>query len=311
LLVFASVLLAVVLRGAADRVATALHIPVTPALIVVCAGGLGLLAGAFWWQGPRVAEEAEILRQDLPEAVAKLRVRFEEVRGTRQISDSVPSPAELVGDDSFVQRAAKAATSTLSVLTAGALWLFVGFLLALSPALYRDGALRLFPESKRERAGAVLSGLEDTLWWWSLGRLLSMTFVGVATGVGLWLLGVPLAFLLGLIAALLSFIPNLGPIIAAVPAILLALAQSPQTALWVVLLYVGVQAVESLVLDPVIDRHTVYLPPALTVVAQLVFGTLVGLLGVALAAPLTAAAMTTVSILWVQGVLAQREGRVL
>jgi predicted PurR-regulated permease PerM len=304
LLVFASVLLAVVLRGTADRLAEPSRLPPTLALFVVCAGALALLAGAFWWQGPRVAEEAGILRQELPDAVATLRARVEEIGGVRRLSENLPSAQELIGDgEALVQGAARAASSTLGMLAVAGLWLFVGFLFALSPRLYRDGFVRLLPHGNRERACVVLSRLQDTLWWWSLGRMVSMTFVGVATGAGLWLLDVPLAFLLGLIAALLSFIPNLGPILAAVPAVLLALAQSPQVALWVVALYVGIQAVESLLLDPVIDRRTVYLPPALTVVAQLVLGTLVGLLGVALAAPLTAATMTVVSVLWMQGAL--------
>jgi len=310
LLVFAAMLLAVVLRGAADRVAAMLRLPATLALIVVGAGVVALLAGAFWWQGPRIAEEAEVLRQELPDAAASLRSRVEALSGVRRISENIPSSSELVGDGrSIVRRAAAAASSTLETMAAAGLWLFLGFLFALSPQLYRDGFLRLLPDRNRKRASEVLSRLRDTLWWWSLGRLVSMTFVGIATGAGLWLLGVPLAFLLGLIAALLSFVPNLGPVIAAVPAIVLAFAQSPQAALWVAALYVGVQAVESLLLDPVIDRRTVYLPPALTVVGQLVLGTIVGLLGVALAAPLTAATMTVVSMLWVEGALERGKDR--
>ena len=117
----------------------------------------------------------------------------------------------------------------------------------------------------------------------------------------------PLAFVLGLIAALLSFIPNIGPILSAVPAVLLALVQGPRVALWVVALYVGVQIVESYVLDPVIDRKTVYLPPALTILAQLVFALFAGILGLALATPLTAALMVLVTMLYVQDILGRRD----
>jgi predicted PurR-regulated permease PerM len=153
----------------------------------------------------------------------------------------------------------------------------------------------------------VLHRLADTLWWWLLGRVASMTFIGVVTGIGLWLLDVPLAFVLGLLASLLSFIPNIGPILSAIPAILLAWVAGPEKALWVTGLYVGVQVVESFVLDPFIDRKTVYLPPAFTVFAQLVLALLGGLLGVALATPLAAAMVVLVAMLYVQDVLGRRD----
>ena len=161
-----------------------------------------------------------------------------------------------------------------------------------------------------ENMREVLAKLSDTLWWWLIGRLIAMTFIGVATGVGLTLLGVPLAFILGLLAALLSFVPNLGPILSALPAILLGFVQSPQTALWVAALYAGVQVVESYVLDPIIDRKTVYLPPAFTISAQLLMGLFAGLLGVTLATPLAAALVVIVTMLYVQDVLGRSDIRV-
>jgi predicted PurR-regulated permease PerM len=153
----------------------------------------------------------------------------------------------------------------------------------------------------------VLERVKDTLWWWMVGRVLSMAVIGIATGVGLWLLGIPLAFTLALIAALLTFIPNIGPILAALPAVLLGLAQSPRTALYVVLLYSGIQAVETYVLGPVVDRRTVSLPPALTVIAQLLLVMVAGILGAALAAPLAAVVVVLVTMLYVHDVLGRDE----
>src|SRR5690606_44568 len=119
-------------------------------------------------------------------------------------------------------------------------------------------------------------------------QLISMTVVGVLTGAGLWLLGLPLAFILGALAALLAFIPNIGPVLAAVPAVLLALADGPTTVLWVIGIYVGVQAVESYLITPVVQQESVSLPPALTISFQLLMGVLYGILGLALATPLAA-----------------------
>ena len=130
-----------------------------------------------------------------------------------------------------------------------------------------------------------------------------MIIIGVLTAVGLWLLGVPLALTLGLLAALLTFIPNIGPILAVVPAALLALLQSPTRALYVVLLYLGIQTVESYLLTPLMQKRTVSLPPALTIFAQVLMGILVGRIGLVLATPLTAALFVLVKMLYVEDIL--------
>lgn len=185
--------------------------------------------------------------------------------------------------------------------------LFIGLMLAATPRVYADGLLALLPEDKVPRGREVLGQLYDTIWWWLVGRLIAMTFIGVLTGIGLWIIGVPLVFVLALLAAVLAFIPNVGPILSAIPAVLIALVQGPRQALWVIALYAGVQAVESYVLDPIIDRKTVYLPPALTILAQLVMALFTGILGVALATPLTAVFVVLVTMLYVQDMLGRRD----
>jgi predicted PurR-regulated permease PerM len=124
--------------------------------------------------------------------------------------------------------------------------------------------------------------------------------------IGLSLLGIPLAFSLAVLAALLDFVPNIGPIIAGIPAVLFAFTQSPTTALHVLLLYVGVQTLESYFITPFIERKTVSLPPALTGTVQLVLALLVGIPGVIVAAPLTAVGMIIVQRLYVEGALGDR-----
>ena len=116
--------------------------------------------------------------------------------------------------------------------------------------------------------------------------------LGVLTSLGLWLVGTPLAFLLGLIAALFGFIPNIGPIIAAVPAILLTLTSGLTNALVVAGVYLVVQTLESYVITPLIQQEKVSLPPALVISAQILMGVLFGLSGLALATPVTTALMT-------------------
>jgi predicted PurR-regulated permease PerM len=130
-----------------------------------------------------------------------------------------------------------------------------------------------------------------------------MLIIAVATSLGLALLGVPLALVLGIIAGLLDFIPYIGPIMAGVPAVMLALSDSPTQALYVVLLFVGLQILEGYVVLPLIERRTVSLPPALTISMQVLLGSLFGLSGIALATPLAAVVTVLVAMLYVQDVL--------
>ena len=130
-----------------------------------------------------------------------------------------------------------------------------------------------------------------------------MLFIGVLTWVGLSIIGVPLALTLGLIAGLLSFIPNFGPILSAVPAILLAFIDSPTSALYVLALFVGVQLIESNLVTPMIERQTVELPPVLTIVSQLALAVLFGAVGLILATPILAVVMVLVQTLYIQDVL--------
>lgn len=116
-----------------------------------------------------------------------------------------------------------------------------------------------------------------------------MFIVGVLTTLGLWFLSIPMALTLGLLAAILTFIPNIGPIISAIPAILIAITQSPTSAVYVIALYIVIQAVESYVITPLIQGKTIAQPPALVIFSQLIMGLLTGFLGLSLATPLLAA----------------------
>ncbi len=134
-----------------------------------------------------------------------------------------------------------------------------------------------------------------------------MAIVGVLTGVGLALLGIPLPIPLAIFASLLTFIPNIGPVIAAAPAVLLGVVETPQTGAYVALLYVGVQAVESYGITPFVERETVSLPPAVTLTAQLVFGLIAGFAGIIVATPLAAVLIVLVQTLYVQDLLGDRK----
>ena len=181
--------------------------------------------------------------------------------------------------------------------------LFGGIFLAAQPRFYKTGAIKLIPSSRRPVVSEAMDESERALRLWLKGQLIAMIAVGSLTGLGLWLLGMPSALVLGLLAGILEFIPFAGPIIASIPAILLALAVSPDMALWVVLLYVIVQQLEGNLLQPMIQQYAVDLPGVILLFSLIAFGMLFGTLGVILAAPLSVVSYVLVKRLYVRETL--------
>jgi predicted PurR-regulated permease PerM len=277
-------------------------------LVTVCVVLSLSIAVAFWFMAPRLAAQVQELTDRLPRVVEELRTRVDAVPWLDKAIDDMPGPGRLAGRGDLLGRLTGLFSSTLSFLTNVVLMGFVALYLASNPEQYRRGLVRLFPPGRRDRASEILDELGDSMWWWLVAKLASMLVVGVLSLIGLVLLGVPLAFTLALLAFLLSFIPNIGPVIAAVPALLLALAESPQTALYVLLLYIAIQTLESYLLFPLFQQHAVEVPAALTIAAQVVLGLLLGMWGLALAAPLLAAVIVLVRTLYIEDVLGESSG---
>ncbi len=199
-------------------------------------------------------------------------------------------------------------SSTLGILANAILVAFIGLYLALAPGTYITGLVRLFPKQRRARMNEVLETAGETLRRWLVGRAILMVVNGVFTALGLWILGIPLALTLGTIAGLLNFVPNIGPIIAGVPAVLIAWTLGPVPALYVLLLYIFLQSLDGYVLTPLVQQRTVSLAPALTITAQLLFGVLAGTMGLLLATPLTAATLVFIRKLYLEDVLGEEQG---
>jgi predicted PurR-regulated permease PerM len=209
---------------------------------------------------------------------------------------------------------AGAIASTIAGVTYGVLWMlagvalvvFLGAFMAATPDLYRNGLLRLVPKPRRRRADEILGGIAHALRWWFLGQLVSMATLGVLTGFGLWLLDIPLWLALATLTAILTFVPYLGPILAAAPILLISFAQGLQDGLYVLALYVVVQMLEGNLITPLVQQRAVSLPPALTISSQIFFGALFGMLGFVLATPLVAALLVFVRMAYVEDTLNDR-----
>jgi predicted PurR-regulated permease PerM len=148
-----------------------------------------------------------------------------------------------------------------------------------------------------------------TLQLWFVGQLLDMVIVAILVGVGLLLLGVPLAPTLAIFAGLLNFVPYVGALAGAVPAVLVAFSQSPMMAIWVAVLFFAIQTLEGNVIAPLIQKRTISLPPALTILSQTILGTLFGAFGLVIATPFTAMVLTSVRMVYVEGVLADSDAQ--
>ena len=302
LLVFAAALIACVLRGASNWLHRNTGIGPGWSLLAVVVALLVVAGGIGWWRGPLIADQAgqmldqfvnqsQRLWQDLDSTTLGQRV-VERLRGEGR------SLFETFGG--FVPSLAGSALGlggSLVVVVATALFL------AAAPGTYVEGLLSLLTPSWRARGREVLHSLGETLQLWFVGQLLDMAAVTLLAGAGLFALGVPLAPTLAAFAGLLNFVPYIGALAGAVPAVLVGLSQSPTQALWVALLFLVVQTLEGNVIAPLIQKRTISMPPVLTILSQTVLGTLFGGLGLILATPIAAASMVAVQMIYVETVL--------
>jgi predicted PurR-regulated permease PerM len=304
MLVFAGVLVSILLRRVGDLIRnnTGLGERVSMALVVLM---LFVAIGALAWMvADRITWQAGEFMDRLRPALADVRARLEGYEWAQQAIDRLPGLSETVlGRGGVLSRLPGFASTTLGVIVNGVVVIVVGLYLAFQPGLYSAGIKHLLPFGARGRAGEVLSAIDETLGRWLLGRFALMVVNGGLTAAALSLLGVPLPLTLGVIAGILNFMPNVGPFIAAVPAVLIAFVQSPQTALYTVIVYLVVQMADAYILTPLVDRTSVELPPVLTIAAQLLLGLMFGFVGLLLASPLTAAGMVVVKMLYVEDVL--------
>ena len=304
LLLFAAALLAAVLRAPTDALAR-LGVPDRLALALVVVVVLAFLVGLGRALAPQVVSQLPQLVESLADTITQVQRDLGLEEGAEQVAENfnleqmLPSTAGLVGGATGLIASTFGAMANLVILVV------VGIYLAASPSLYVDGITRLVPQHKRERVQDTLRAIGLTLRWWMIGQLISMTVVGVLSYIGLRLLGVPLALVLALIAFLLTFIPFLGPILSAIPVVLVATSQGFETALYTLALYALIQSLEGYVLTPMVQRRTVALPPALTVSAQVLLGVLAGAIGVVLATPVAAAGLVAVKMLYIEAVLGE------
>lgn len=280
------------------------------ALVLTVTLLLAFLITTGWLVGPGLAVQASQLVEALPDSLDRVEALLSQYGWGEQLVEEMPSDNGLplplsqfnLDPESVVSRLTDTIFTLWDVVIHLIFIAFVGLFAAVNPDLYRDGMVKLFPPKQHDHVRRVISELWQTLQGWLLGQIAAMMTVGVLTWFGLWLLGIPLALGLGLIAGILEFIPFIGPFIASIPAILIALTEGFTPALYVVILYITLQQIEGNILMPIIQKHVVDLPPALTLSAVFLLGVLFGFPGLLVATPLTAVILVLVKQLYVRDV---------
>ena len=289
LLLFASLLWGIFLRRSAMSVMQAVPIsfPVAlSALLLVLLTGTGYFAYSF---GTMLAEQFNVFVRELGEAGQHVTRRLHDYEWGRAVAEATPTlGAALGGEGSLFPMVKDGLTTMISLLVSSVVVAVGGIYFAIDSEAYQAGLVKCMPHRFRATGEILLNELGETLWQWLKGRLFSMIVVGVLSAILLFALDIQAPIANAVFAFLFNFIPNLGPLIALAPPVLLAGLHSWSKIVWVILGYSVLQLIESYLLTPIVQKHQVRLRPMVIVGAQVLLGSLTGLLGLALATPLVA-----------------------
>jgi predicted PurR-regulated permease PerM len=307
-LVFAAILLAIGLDGLACG--TARHTPLSRgwALLVVLVVIVLMVALLGMLVVPQVLEQFDQMWGQLTDFLERQADQLKEYGWVQQLLGGGQNPdAAAEAAEGVAEQVAGVALALAGAAASFVILIAITIFAAANPDLYRRGLIKLLPAEFRSRVDDTLSVTAYALRWWFLGQLVSMLLLGVTVSLGLLLIGIELWLALGLLTALLTFIPFLGPLIAGVPIVIVGFAEGVQVGLIVLAFYLLVQNIEGNFIVPLIHQRAVHLPPALLIGVQVLFGVLFGAIGLILAAPLTVVGMVAVKKLWVEDTLGEEK----
>jgi predicted PurR-regulated permease PerM len=309
-LIFAGILLGVGLNAMTSLLGRATGLPHAVRLAIVCLVLAGLLSGVVFLGGTTIAQQAKVLSDTIKSQLVTVK-GFLEKNGidtsyfdaasqpaagaspseapASALPRGLPSASEFASSGgAIVSQTLKLLLGTVSAVGNFFIVLFLGLAFAAQPGIYRKGLLFMAPARHRDRATVIVDRIGDTLQRWLLAQMLTMAAVFLVTWIGLALIGVQSSFILGIQAGLLAFIPTVGALLAGVIVVLASLASGWVAAVSAFVLFLGVHAMESYVLTPIIQRQALDIPPATLFAFQILLGVVFGIWGLALALPLMA-----------------------
>ncbi len=304
LLIFAGIIFAIFLRKNGDFIHGKTGLSANWGVTIVIFLLLILILGVIWLMTPNITDQVQELNKQLPNSWKTMKENVSENSVGGWFLKRLPSLEQISGSiGGLMQQATSWLYTAVGAITGIFILLAIGLYGAYDADTYIGGAEKLVPKNKRDRAKRTFHGIGATLYWWLIGRLFSMLIIGIFTVLGLWFLGLPLALTLGVFAALMTFIPNIGPMIAVIPALLLAVQESWSMVWYVAALYAGIQMVESYLITPLVQRQAISMPPALIISAQIIMGVIQGVIGIILATPLVAVIIVVIKLLYLEDVL--------
>jgi predicted PurR-regulated permease PerM len=312
-LIFAGILLGVALNAMADLLGRIVPLPQAVRLAIVVLVLLALLSGIVVLGGTTIAQQATVLTNTLKSQLVNVKTFLEgygvdtsffdlsSFGAATSTSSETPAPAPSTphlpsastiasSGGAILGQTFKVLLGTVSAVGNFFIVLFLGLAFAVQPEIYRDGLLFMTPAKHRARATVIVDRIGLTLERWLIAQIITMFAVFLVTWIGLLVIGIPSSFILGIQAGLLAFIPTVGAILGGLIVVLASLASGWVAALSAFVLFLGVHALESYVLTPIIQRQALDIPPATLFAFQILLGVVFGIWGLALALPLMAIA---------------------
>ncbi len=329
-LIFAGMLFGVGLNAMTNLLGRVVHLPHALRLTIVCLSLAAMLSGIVFLGGTTIAQQAAVLSDTIKSQIVNVKAFLEkngidtsyfEIGSQAAISpDSSSTPATpsaaaarnlpsagaiASSGGAIVSQTLKLLLGTVSAVGNFFIVLFLGLTFAAQPSVYRSGLLFMTPAKHRARATVIVDRIGETLERWLMAQILTMAVVFLVTWIGLEIIGIQSSFILGIQAGLLAFIPTVGAILAGLIVVLASLASGWVAALSAFILFLGVHALESYVLTPIIQRHALHIPPATLFAFQILLGIVFGIWGLALALPLMAIAKVMIDYVRADGPSAQ------
>ncbi len=296
LLVFAGVIITVYFYGIAGIFQRNFHWSSKLSIILSVILNLILLVAFFWFVGARIQQQVSQLVDTLPATIQKARDQINQTpignKLLQQLNSSGDSQKSLAAVKGFF-------SSSFGVLSDLYIVILLTAFFTASPTLYKKGLIKSLPTKAKDKGADLIEKISSLLKKWLKGQIIGIFFIAIVTAIGLLIIGMPLVLTLALIAGLLNFIPNFGPLIALIPAVLIALMQGPTTALLIFGMYTLIQIIQSAVTQPIVQKKMISIPPALTIIGQVAMGALAGFWGVLLATPFVAILIVLVQELYI------------
>lgn len=302
LIVVGAILTAVLLRLVAEPFMRWGKLPETIALIVAGILVIAVVAGAGYLFGTQIDAEFTDVMKRASSGVTNIMKQLQASQTGRLILEHIQ------GGNGFSVTDVLSSIFTVSVrfLEAAVVTVIAGFYLAAQPQLYRSGLAKLFPRHLRKEANDTFEDIGLALRLWLIADIIQMVLIGALSTLAVWLIGLPSPLALGVIAGLAEFVPYVGPIVAAVPALLVATTQGTNAVLWTAIAYILIHQLEGNLIAPLIQRQLVFIPPAVMLLAIVTVLFVFGGFAVIFAGPIAVIIFVAVNKLYVRDSLGER-----